>query len=69
MDKAIKKEKRIKLQTIAKTLAVFLLVYVIAVGIVIYFSPETQNRIVKTTASVIPYPITFSSSIFITNRS
>lgn len=63
-----KKEKKIELHIIIKAFSILVLVYIVSIGAVIYFSPEIENRIVKTTASIIPYPIAISNSIFISNN-
>ncbi len=68
MSKQEKEEKRIKIQTIIKTFLVLVIGYIVVIGMVLYFSPETENRIVRVTASIIPYPSAVSSSVFITTE-
>jgi len=64
----MKKEKRITIQTIIKTFVVLLVVYIIAIGAFLYSFPENENRIVRATAGVIPYPVAVSNSVFITTE-
>ncbi|MDO9231768.1 MAG: peptidylprolyl isomerase [bacterium] len=64
----MKNEKRIKIQTIIKTFVILLLAYVIAIGAFLCFFPETENRVVRETAGIIPYPAAVSSSVFITTE-
>lgn len=64
----MKNEKRIKIQTIIKTLVILLLVYIVVVGVFLCFFPETENRVVRATTGVIPYPAAVSGSVFITTE-
>ncbi len=68
MSKQKKAEKRIKIQTIIKAFFILAIGYIVAIGTVLYFSPETENRIVRVTASIIPYPSAVSNSLFITTE-
>ncbi|MFZ2975371.1 MAG: peptidylprolyl isomerase [Candidatus Moraniibacteriota bacterium] len=64
----MKKEKRIKIQTIIKTFIILLLAYAIAIGAFLCFFPENENRVVRITAKIIPYPAAVSSSVLITTE-
>ncbi|MFA6160323.1 MAG: peptidylprolyl isomerase [Parcubacteria group bacterium] len=68
MSKQKKEEKRIKIQTIIKAFLILLIAYIVSTGAFLYFFPETENRIVRATASIIPYPSVISNSVFITTE-
>ncbi|HAT73476.1 MAG: Foldase protein PrsA [Candidatus Moranbacteria bacterium GW2011_GWF2_36_839] len=68
MNKQKKEERRIKIQTIIKTFVILILAYITAIGAFLCFFPENENRVVRATAEIIPYPSAFSSSIFITTE-
>ncbi|HRY82103.1 MAG TPA: peptidylprolyl isomerase [Candidatus Moranbacteria bacterium] len=61
-----KKEKIIQLKTIFKTIAILLVIYILAIGAIIYFFPKNENKIVRITASIIPYPVAISKSGIVT---
>ena len=68
MLKKDKNEQRVKAQTIVAVFFIFLIIYIIIIGLVAYFFPETENKIVRKTVSIIPYPAAISSSVFITTE-
>ena len=52
-----KSSKKIKWTTITETMIIFLLVYLIFVGLAISFNFLAKNKIINQTATVIPYPV------------
>ncbi len=68
MPNAIKKIKKVKLATILEAGLIFLAIYLILVGIVIYypwFSPLKKNKIVEITVQYVPYPVAVVGTHFI----
>ncbi len=63
-----KKGKKVKVVTIIWSVLILAVIYLVSVGIIIYFFPSVQSRIIQRTARVIPYPVAIVGDNIITFR-
>ena len=61
-----KNKKLVKTETIAIAVAILVAVYVIVVGLVVCCLPRSENKLIRGTTAIIPYPAAISSSGIIT---
>ena len=64
--KSKKKKELVKIQTVLIAVAVLVVAYVLIIGLIIYFLPRSENRLILGTTSIVPYPAAMSDAGVIT---